>query len=484
MGIGGMILMWELMKVLNGPLGQLVDKAAGLLNKLLGSAVAWVIGGILFLLWLIPELRQGIWRLIKGGFEKTFRGTSWLASYTKEYAAIPLKDKIRLAWADRTVRRASERGEKNLKGLEGEDAEALQDFYEGYKAMGSMPKETVLGEQTEGFANAGALLGASEYEISGEYDFEEGFRNTSFHRYYNLGKVMELRANSNEALSSDEKRERLTRAAEIKNKATNAAKALVAMAGGQTQFNTLLDTDAEGKKFLDLNKRGGLDGDVQTKLKVWQAQMGDGKRCGALDSRMAFDFHVTTGVICRNLTSWSKDNEDRLTGKSGDEVLAMWLDESLGNKFNAVQLRGVLASSRAGEMLKSAIGESADTLPFAQKSGGLFTSGPRTGVLTIKIGGESVDVLESLRPNTKKGAQPISDLPPLTNSAKSLPEAVAGIPSLESAVEGLQTKVTATVAAEQAAAAEQVKALTTATTEPVDTEANFELSNDNIVVEK
>ena len=148
-GLGALIVGWTLLRVFNGPVGQLIDKAANILNDLLGSPIAWVLGALVFLLYKFPGLREALYGLTCTTFglkkdtkiykcqERNWRNTKTYEAHEEGLGERTEKAKT-LTAARENYEKQEEMWEKVGKKKDG--VSSLNAFLEDYKNESLLPE--------------------------------------------------------------------------------------------------------------------------------------------------------------------------------------------------------------------------------------------------------------------------------------------------------------------------------------------------------
>lgn len=149
-GLGALIVGWTLLRVFNGPVGQLIDKAANILNDLLGSPVAWVLGALVFLLYKFPGLREALYGLTCTTFglkkdtkiykcqERNWRNTKTYEAHEEGLGERTEKAKS-LTAARENYEKQEEMWEK-VKDKKKDGVSSLNAFLEDYKNESLLPE--------------------------------------------------------------------------------------------------------------------------------------------------------------------------------------------------------------------------------------------------------------------------------------------------------------------------------------------------------
>ena len=152
MAFGALIIGWIVFNVVNGPVGQVFDKAASALNWMLSNPFGWIVGIFVFLLFKSETFREkffGFWGdTFKGVKRRIFSERNWFNSRSYEQNEEDLNERTEGAKNNAEARdlheEQNEEWEKTLKaegsGANTSDVETLEEFRKNYETQ-AMPAD-------------------------------------------------------------------------------------------------------------------------------------------------------------------------------------------------------------------------------------------------------------------------------------------------------------------------------------------------------
>ena len=353
MGLGGLLMMWELLRVMNGPLSQLVDRMAGILDKLLGSPVAWILGGLVALMFLIPGLRYEMWRMARFGWESGYSAANWTKSWTYDTAKESIFRRAKVEWRRRDARiswkRAQNGFEKDLKDMEASKGEhALPDGYSdadaakarqinrarakvvrnlraAFEHEAMLPEETLSGDKVGGRSNPWMTMSYQPTEVPRAFHGQVG---SAQHRLYTYADThlrtleTEYRLEKNPNLAAKDYFER------------------------KKELQAYKDTALEFSRQFRDEANGGMGGKLTGKYATLMGSF-DGKTLGQTHQRVIVERMSNTGKAVDKYIDFLKDPANYRNATEGKHISTYFVERHPG----AAKLLGEAQRSAPWEMM-------------------------------------------------------------------------------------------------------------------------------------